>query len=383
MKFRPKQSTIIIFLTTFAVVGFVLWSVWAEIDQITRAKGEIIPSGRTQVIQSLDGGTISEILVQQGDRVEEGQVLVRLDEVRPRAAVEESLAQVAALRSKMVRIQAELFDRPLAFPADLKSHPEFLANQRELFHRRRSALSSQITSLQSMLRLVREELNMNLPLVESGDVSRSEVIRMQRTVADLEGQITSKRSEYLAELQTEYTTTEEELATAEQQLKQRQAVLDGTVLRAPTDGVVVNVRLTTVGGVVKPGDEVLQMVPTGDELIVEARVEPSEIAYVKVGQYASVKFDAYDSSIYGSADGRVTYVSADTLSEETEDGVVTYYRVQLAVETSGLRPRYPDERITLQPGMTVVAEIVTGRSTVFDYLTKPIRKVASESMGER
>lgn len=383
MRLKFRQSSQIIFLSALAVAAFLFWSLWAEIDQVTRASGQVIPSGRTQIIQSSDGGTITAILVREGDNVKKGEVLVRLDETRPGAAVAESRAQVAALRSRMARIQAELFDRPLAFPAAAMSHPEFVANQRQLYQRRRQALNSQLTNLRSMLRLVREELNMNLPLVVSGDVSRSEVLRMQRTVADLEGQISNSRNEYLTELQTEYTITEEELATAEEQLTQRSFVLQGTELRAPTDGIIVAVKLTTVGGVLRPGDEVLQMVPTGDELVVEARVAPADIAFIRVGQDAAVKFDAYDSTIYGSANGRVTYISADTLSEETPDGIKTYYRVRLTADPSTLRARQKSEKITLQPGMTTVAEIITGKSTVFRYLSKPILRTTSESLGER
>lgn len=383
MSFRLRQSTQIILLSTLAVAAFVVWSLWAEIDQVTRARGQVIPSGRTQVVQSEDGGTIAEILVREGDRVQRGQMLVRLDEVRPRAAVEESQAQVAALKARMARIQAELFNRPLVFPAETASHPEFVASQRELYFRRRQALASQISSLQSMLRLTREELDLNLPLVDSGDVSRSEVLRMQRTTSDLEGQISNRRNEYLAELQTEYAKTEEELASAQEQLTQRSAVLRGSELRAPTDGVIVAIKFNTVGGVLRPGDEVLQLVPTGEKLVIEARVSPSDIAFIRRGQAAAIKFDAYDSSIYGSANGEVTNISADTLSEETEEGVESYYRVSLTADPSALRPRRPDEKIVLQPGMTTTAEIITGQTTVFEYLTKPILKTTGEALGER
>ena len=383
MNFRLRQSTQIILLSAFAVAAFVLWSLWADIDQVSRARGQVIPSGRTQVVQSEDGGTIAEILVSEGDRVKRGDLLVRLDETRPRAAVEESEAQVAALKARMARIQAELFNRPLVFPAETRTHPEFVASQRELYTRRRQALSSQIQSLQAMLSLTRQELDMNLPLVDSGDVSRSEVLRMQRQTSDLQGQINTRRSEYLAELQTEYAKTEEELASATEQLTQRSAILRGSELRSPTDGVIVAIKYNTVGGVLRAGDEVLQLVPTGDKLVVEARVSPTDIAFIRQGQTANVKFDAYDSSIYGSADGVVTHISADTLSEETKEGVQTYYRVLLSADPAKLRPRHQGEKIVLQPGMTSVAEIITGQTTVFNYLTKPILKTTGDSLGER
>ena len=379
---KIRHSTVIIAMAAVALAGLILWSLWAHIDQITRARGQVIPSGRTQVIQSQEGGTIAEIMVREGDRVRRGQLLVRLDAVQLRAALEESQARVASLRTKMARIEAELFDRPLTFPPGVDSHPQFVANQRQLYHRRREALRSSLASLDSMVQLARQELAMNQPLLDTGDVSRSEILRMQRGVADLQGQMSARRNEYLQELQAEYAATEEELATVEQQLTQRRSALEGAELRSPVDGVVVNSKVTTVGGVIRPGDEVLQIVPSADRLIVEARLSPAEIAFVRVGQPASLKFDAYDSAIYGAGEGRVSYVSADTLSEQTPQGAQSYYIVHLNVDASMLRPR-PGERIALQPGMTATAEIVTGDSTVFKYLMKPILKTTSESLGER
>jgi len=379
---RIKQPTLIISIAAIALLGFLLWSLWAEIDQITRAHGQVIPSGRTQVVQSQDGGTVAAILVQEGERVRKGQLLVRLDEVRLKAAVDESVAQVAAQRAKMARIEAELFNRPLSFPPEVASHPEFAVNQRQLYQRRREALQTNIASLTTMLNLAQQELTMNEPLLESGDVSRSEVLRLQRGVADLRGQIAAQRNDYLRELQTDYTATEEELATSEQQLTQRRSALAGVELRSPVDGVVVNIRVSTIGGVLGPGDEVLQVVPTADTLVVEARVPPADIAFVRVGQTAAIKFDAYESSIYGAANGRVSYVGADTMTEQTPQGPVSYYRARLTADISRLRPR-PGERIALQPGMTATAEIVTGHSTVFRYLMKPIIGTTSGALGER
>ena len=378
-----KQANLIILVAAAAVVGFLGWSLWAELDQITRAPGTVIPSGRVQIVQSPEGGITKQLLVRAGDRVEKGQLLVVLDKVSQTAAVQESVATVAHLKTQMARIQAELFNRPLVFPDDVQQHREFVANQAALYHQRRRALDAEITNLDSMLKLVREELQMNLPLVESGDVSRSEVLRMQRTATDLEGQITNKRNSYLQELQTEYARIEGELATAEQSYAQRLQALEQTELYAPTDGVVVNVKYTTIGAVLQPGDEVLQIVPSRDTLIVEARIPPADIAFIRTGQEASVKFDAYDSSIYGAGAGRVTYVSADTLTEETAEGPVSYYAAHLEVDTGPMRPREPGEVIEIQPGMVATAEIKTGETTVFHYLTKPILKTTDEALEER
>src|SRR5690606_18245744 len=179
------------------------------------------------------------------------------------------------------------------------------------------------------------------------------------------------------------TKTEEELVTAIQVRKQREDQLRRTELRAPTEAVVKNVRFTTVGAVLRPGDEVLQIVPTDAELIVEAQVEPADIGFIRLGQQASVKFDAYDYTIYGSGVGEVTYISADTLTEQTARGDVSFYRVHVQVDVSGMQKRRPGESIEMQPGMTATVEIKTGENTVLRYLLKPLTKTLSEALTER
>lgn len=376
------SSRKIIFLTALAVAGFTVWAGVAEIDQVSRAAGQVIPSGRIQILQSTDGGVIETINVREGDRVNKGQILVTLDRVRLSAAVDETRAKVASLKTAKARMEAELFSRPLIFPDDVKGYPLFMANQRQLFAKRRAAQTQDIAALNRMLALVRQELIMNQPLLEYGDVSRSEILRLERSVADIEGQIANRQNRYLQDLQTDYAKIVDELVTAEQALTQREAALNDTILEAPTDGIVKNVRLTTIGAVLRPSDEVLQIVPTGEELIVEAKVSPSDIAFVRIGQSASVKFDTYDSSIYGSADGKVIYISPDTLSEQKSNGEQIFYRVHIRVDTKSMNPR-AGENIEIQPGMTSSIEILTGANTVLNYLLKPIIKTIDQSFDER
>lgn len=377
-----QSSLIIVGIIAFFALALV-WSFWAELDQVSRAPGQVIPTGRVQVIQSTDGGQIHRILVREGDHVKRGQLLVELDDVKISAAVGEAEGKVASLMSSMARINAELFDRPLVFSPEVRKFPEFVANQTLLYNKRRQALQDHLTALRQMLGLMEQELNMNLPLLKQGDVSRADVLRLQRSVSDIQSQIVNVRNKYVQDLQAEYTKTEEDLVTAREVLAQRSDALKDTKIVAPVDGIVKNVKLTTLGGVLRPSDEVLSIVPTGDELILEAKMSPSDIAYVRVGQGASVKFDAYDSSIYGSAGGKVSYVSADTLTEQRPTGEFVYYRVHITVDTRRMKPHLPGERIEIQPGMTAIAEIQTGRNTVWHYLTKPINKTISESLTER
>src|SRR5690606_37646296 len=198
-----------------------------------------------------------ELRVREGDTVKQGQLLVRLDSIKAQAALEESRAKEAALRAAMTRIEAELYDKPLVFDPSVSVYPDFIHNQTSLYEKRRTALEEELETLDQMLRLVTQELEMNQPLLETGDVSRSEVLRLQRQVAEISGKIVDRRNRYLQELQTELTKTEEDLVATVQLRTQRQDQLSRTELYAPTAGVVKNVRFTTVGAVLRPGDEML------------------------------------------------------------------------------------------------------------------------------
>lgn len=385
-KFTAKPafglSGVAIITIAIFVTAAVVWSFWAELEQVSRAPGSVIPSGRIQVIQSNDGGVITDIKVREGEKVQKGQLLVLLDQVKLRASVQEGQGKVASLMSSMARINAELFDKPLVFPQEVQGFPDFISNQSSLYVKRRQALQDQISSLQSMLRLAKQELEMNMPLLQRGDVSRADVIRMQRGVTDLEAQIVNVRNKYLQDLQAEYTKIEEELVSTREILAQRKDMLKDTEIRAPATGLVKNIRLTTIGGVLRPGDEVMTLVPTDEKLIVEAKVSPTDIAYVRLGQGASLKFDAYDSSIYGAAKGKVIYISPDTLSEQKPGGELVYYRVHVSVDSSKMKPKKADEKIEIQPGMTASVEIETGKNTVFRYITKPLTKTMDEALTE-
>lgn len=378
-----NQTTAVVLGIVVFIVAAVAWSFWAELDQVSRAPGSVIPTGRIQVIQSTDGGQIEKMLVREGDIVKKGQLLVELDDVKLQASVGEAQGKVASLLSSMARINAELFDRPLQFPPEVRAFPLFVANQSLLYTKRRQALQDQLGSLTTMHGLMKQELDMNMPLLKQGDVAKSDVLRLQRGVQDIDAQRINVRNKYIQDLQAEYTKTEEDLVTAREVLAQRSDALRDTKIRAPVNGIVKNVKFTTVGAVLRPSDEVLSIVPTGEALILELKMPPKDIAYLRVGQSASVKFDTYDSSIYGSAEGKVTYISPDTLTEETANGPLTYYRIHVAVDTRRMKPHLPGERIEISPGMTATAEIQTGKNTVWRYLTKPINKTFSEAMTEK
>jgi adhesin transport system membrane fusion protein len=210
----------------------------------------------------------------------------------------------------------------------------------------------------------------------------ADVLRLQRQVADLEGQITNRQNKYLQEAQAELNKAEEELSAARQTLVQRKDQLANTELRAPLNGTVKNVRITTRGGVLRPGDELMQIVPEEDNLIVEAKVKPADVAFLTPGQDVTVKIDAYDYTIYGTLDGTLSYLSADTLSEDLKQGEQAYYRVQVKTDAPRFNQRH-GKVMALQPGMTATIEVKTGSNTVLKYLIKPMVKTLNESLGER
>ena len=379
-----RPAGLIILVISATILGFIGWSLWAELDQVARAPGRVVPFARVQVVQSEQDGAIARIAVREGARVKAGDLLIALDTVQLEAAVREARLKVAGYESRMARINAELYQRPLAFPDSLKDFPEFTANQRQLYTQRRASLDGELATLRNLARLQQQELDLNQPLLATGDVARSEIIAMRQRVVETEGRISALNAQYLRELQGEFTSTEEQLAGAREQLARAEDSHAAAALKAPTDGIVKNVRVTTIGGVVRAGEEVLQIVPAGRKLIVESRVAPRYIAYVKVGQRARVNFDAYDSAVYGSADGKVVFVSPDTIVETAQDGSTeAYYRVNLEVDTATMKQDGGSVAVDLQPGMTTTAEILTGKTTVWNYLTKPIFKTVSQSMQEQ
>lgn len=384
MKGLLRPAGLIILAISATILGFIGWALWAELDQVARAPGRVVPFARVQVVQSEQDGAIARIAVREGARVKAGDLLIALDTVQLEAAVREARLKVAGYESRMARITAELYQRPLAFPESLKDFPEFTANQRQLYTQRRASLDGELATLRNLARLQQQELDLNQPLLATGDVARSEIIAMRQRVVETEGRISALNAQYLRELQGEFTSTEEQLAAAREQLARAEDSLAAAALKAPTDGIVKNVRVTTIGGVVRAGEEVLQIVPAGRKLIVESRVSPRDIAYVKLGQRARVNFDAYDNAVYGSADGKVVFVSPDTIVETAQDGSTeAYYRVNLEVDTATMKQDGGSVAIDLQPGMTTTAEILTGKTTVWNYLTKPIFKTVSQSMQEQ
>lgn len=379
----PKvgRTRIIIWGSLVGIIALVVWAYFAQIDQVTRATGTIIASARTQDIQAVEGGVLTEILVKEGEDVTKGQLIVTLEEERAQAAVANSGSKIAALKAKIARLEAEIFERPLVFPKGIKNYSEYIENQTQLYNRRKQAIDQDVSSLQKMMVLAQQELSMNEPLLSYGDVSQADIIKLRRQVAEIQAQITNKRNKYFEEAQSEMTKAQEDLDTELEQLRDHSQVLEEKNLFAPTDGKVNNILVTTIGGVVKPGEIIMKILPTSSDLIVEAKIKPVDIAYVKEQQDATVKLDAYDYSIFGAMNGTVIYISPDTLMEQTPKGEEPYYRVQIKITGAEFSGR--SDEIVIKPGMTASVDIKAQQRSVLSYLTKPITKTFSEGLGER
>lgn len=379
---KVRSSRLLLYYFIIGLVLFLSWASYFEIDRSIRAQGQVIATDRTQIIQSPDAGVVQTIRVKEGDVVKKGQELVVLEKERAHAAYTDTLGKVSALRVSLARLQAEVYGKPLHFNSELLQYKEFISNQTDLYKRRKQAIDEDIASLTSSLKLAKEELEMNLPLLKTGDVGKADILKLQRQVTDIQGQITTKKNKYFQDAQAEMTKVQEDLSTQEQTLLDRKQLLEHTSLIATMDGIVKKLTVTTEGAVVKQGDEVMELLPTQSDLIVEVKVQPIDMSHLVKGLAAMIKLDAYDYAIYGSMVGEVDYISPDSLTEQSRNGETVYYKARIRIKEREFINKFSDE-IKINPGMTVTVDIKTGKRTVLAYLTKPVTKTLSESLREK
>ncbi len=362
------------------VLVLTLWAVACSIEEQVRAAGSVIASSRSQVVQVVDGGTLKVLHVKEGDHVKAGDLIAELDRSRFQASSDEVGAKIASLRANIIRLEAELAGRVPAFDSSFKDYPDLIAIQMDLHRKRREAQNEEVAGINESARLSQEELNSLQRLARSGDASESELLRARRQVNDLRAQANNKRNGFRQDAQAELAKARAEYEQSEQVYTQRSSALDSTMLRAPMTGIVKNVRVTTIGGVLKAGDELLQIVPSNDPLVIEAKVRPADVAFLRTGLRANVKLDAYDYTIYGSLPGKVVYISPDTLEEDLKRDERPYYRVHIQTDsqktTSG-------RMLDVRPGMTSSVEIITGERSLANFVLKPLRRGLDESLHER
>ncbi|HDL6962444.1 TPA: HlyD family efflux transporter periplasmic adaptor subunit [Yersinia enterocolitica] len=377
---QERRMSAIVWLMLVGMIVMFIWAYFAILDEVTVGTGKVTPSSRAQLIESLDGGIINELLVHEGAIINKGQILARLDPTRFQSNYGEAAARVRTLRASSERLRAELTGAALAFSVDTLKEPELVARETQFYLSRRQNLNETVSNLQQSLKLVQQELRMTEPLVAKGAASQVEVIRLQRQISDLRGKIDEARNQYAVRAREEQVKNNADLDAQLQVVSGKQDQLTRTTLISPVRGIVKDIQVSTVGGVLQPGGKLMEIVPIEEQLLIETRINPRDIAYIRPGLPATVKITAYDSSIYGNLTGVVETVSPDTLQDEVKRDQF-YYRIYVRTNRADLTNK-AGKLFPILPGMVASVEIKTGQKTVLDYLIKPLNKV-KESLKER
>ena len=363
--FSPKGARLIIWGIFLFIVCLFIWTSFAKIDEVTRGEGKVIPSRQVQIVQNLEGGIITSIPVREGDVVDKGQLLVQLDDTQYLAALRESEIHCMEHRAKAARLRAEATQKPFVPPEVVVTHyPEFVKHERELYIAHKAQFERQENSLQ-------KELSMMKPLVKDGAVSEIEVLRLERKLNEIRDQYITGAKKELNEVLAEISRLQETNQVLRDKLKH-------TKITSPLRGIIKQVMVNTIGGVVRPGMDIIEIVPLDDSLLVEARVTPADIAFIHPGQNVMVKITAYDFSIYGGLKGKIENISADTLSDENNH---SYYKIRVRTDKSNIGT--DSAPLPIIPGMSARVEILTGKKTILQYLLKPILRAKEMAFRER
>jgi len=363
-----------LYLLLVAVVTGLTWASVAKVDIITRADGKVVPEAREQVISSLEGGILRALHVREGAQVEAGQDLVQLDPTRFAAQQNEGQAKQLALKGSVARLTAEAYGRPLVFPPDVRLDGAIVGAETEAYNARRRSLDEAISVTRRSMGLLENELETAQRMSAQGLMSDVEVMRLRRQRNDMLLQIQERSNRFRQDASTDLAKARTELVQLDEQQVVKEDALKRTTLKSPVRGIVKNIRSGTVGGVIGPGAAILEIVPLGERVLVEARIKPADIGFVHVGQHAEVKLSAYDYATYGGLSGTVEYISPDALGDErvgAQDS--TYYRARIRTDASKLRGRN-DALLQVLPGMVATVEVRTGDRTVMDFMLKPLLK---------
>ena len=415
----PKRSAnIILYVILLFFVAAVLWAQRTSIDTVTSALGSVIPSSEVRIVQNLEGGIVSEILVREGDEVEKGQILLRIDDTSAASNYRENQARYLAQLASVARLSAEIGDGAPQYPTELDNHPDLKGRGDALFRARQSELSSALAILKEMgvqrrqliversvkkldesLALAGEELEITAPMVERGVISRIELLRLRRQVADLErerdaarlgrpravaglGEIDRRIEEKIAGFRSAAQAELNDANVRLQILLELATTVEDRVarseVRSPVRGIVKDLKVNTVGGVIQPGMDLVEVVPLEDTLLVEARIKPQDIAFVSVGQVVSVKITAYDFGTYGSLSGILEQISADAI---VDDGGQSFFRIRVRTEDNSFSKA--GELLPIIPGMVAQVDVVTGKRSVLQYFLKPLSRARDTALRER
>ena len=418
---HPAGHLILLAVATLMVVAL-LWAALAKVDEVTRAEGQIIPSSQVQVVQNLEGGIVQEILVREGDVVDKGQILLRIDDTRFASSYQEGRLKYLALLAQISRLTAETEGKSLQLPAEVdKEAPQLAEDARRLYRTRQQELASTVQileqqrdqrkqevaemrsragQLQRSYALLRDEYERTAPLAGEGVISEVELLRLKRqlnetrgdldgvrlrlpaaqaALAEAEAKIEDARIKFRTDAQAQLNEAKAELAATAQNNTAALDRVTRTAVRSPMRGTVKRLKVTTVGGVIQPGMDLVEIVPLEDSLLVEAKVQPRDIAFLHPGQRAMVKLTAYDSTIYGALEATLEHISADAITQDDgRGGERSYFLVRVRTRDRGYVK--DGESLPIIPGMTATVDILTGRKSVLTYLMRPIERARERAL---
>ena len=380
---RPSVVSFLLLNAILITIGILLvWSAFSYVDEVTHAEGRIIPSSRMQIVQNMEGGIVRSINVKQGDVVEKDDVVLQMESVQYSSELDSKKQQVMSLMAKQARLQAEVNDQSLQFTKEFSAlASQYVQTEMSEFDSRRRRLSADVNLLESQLNSGQQELEIVRKMTERGLEPQIELVRTQARVDELRNKIESMKRQFKSESATELSRVVLELNPLRQTLPAYSDKLNRTQVKAPLKGVVNRVMVNTVGGVIKPGEPIVEIVPFDDTLVVEAQIRPQDIGFIHLGQSANVKITAYDYSIFGSLKGQITNISPDSVSKE-ERGQVMYYYVA-RIETSAKVIQSLEKNLPIIPGMQAQVDIITGNKSVLSYLLKPLIGVKENAFRER
>lgn len=380
---RPSVVSFLLLNAILITIGILLvWSAFSYVDEVTHAEGRIIPSSRMQIVQNMEGGIVRSINVKQGDVVEKDDVVLQMESVQYSSELDSKKQQVMSLMAKQARLQAEVNDQSLQFTKEFSAMAsQYVQTEMSEFESRRRRLNADVNLLESQLNSGQQELEIVKKMTERGLEPQIELVRTQARVDELRNKIESMKRQFKSESATELSRVVLELNPLRQTLPAFADKLNRTQVKAPLKGVVNRVMVNTVGGVIKPGEPIVEIVPFDDTLVVEAQIRPQDIGFIHLGQSANVKITAYDYSIFGSLKGKITNISPDSVSKE-ERGQVMYYYVA-RIETSAKVIQSLEKNLPIIPGMQAQVDIITGNKSVLSYLLKPLIGVKENAFRER
>ena len=379
----PASSAFLYLMIAFTIVGIV-WASFSKVDEVTQAEARIITSNRDQVVNSMEGGLLAAMLVSEGDTVTKGQAIVQLEPTRFESQYEEGKSKQLALKAALSRARSEALNQPLSFPPEVLANRPIVDNETRTYQAKKKLMDESVAALRKSVDMISNEIQISQKLSDQGLFSIVELSRLRRQENDLNQQITERLNKFRADANGEVVRIETELAQLKPNLTARRDTYERTTLRAPVNGIVKNIRMTTLGAAVPGGAPILDIVPVDAKLLLDARLDPKDVSYIKPGLPVAIKLAAYDTAVYGELKGTVVLVSPDTFRGEdarnAEGQPAAYYRVLIESEIDKTDPR--QKKMVIIPGMTATAQIKTGAKTVMQYLIKPIYK-AKEAFRER